>query len=61
MERDFHRRAGRLLAFVFCLTIIRQGLCADEPAEAKKDAPAAATSQPANEPAANCSASLSFP
>lgn len=52
MERDLHRRAGMLLAFVLCLMFSRLVLLADEPAQPKKDAPAAAASQSPGQPAA---------
>ena len=40
MNRNLHRRAGMLLAFVTCLSFTQQRLLAEEPAQPKKVPPA---------------------
>lgn len=58
MDRDLHRRAGMLLAFVFCLAFSSQRLLADEPAQPRKDSPAASAGQPTAQPADEQAASV---
>src|SRR5436190_4392203 len=52
MQRHLDRRAGMLLAFVLCLTFSPQRLLAEEPAQPRKDPPAAAA-QPTDEQTAS--------